>query len=255
MCNTGGDLMARKAKTAMFDIYQGRDPRDIPTYGIWESAHLLKIPPDTLKSWIRGRRYPTERYGQREFQPLITLPDENLPLLSFVNLVEAHVLDAIRFKHKIPLPNVRSAIEHLREKYKSKHPLAEFWFQQAGLDLIVDIAGELENVSKKGQLEIREWITAYLKRIERDPTGSAIALYPYLTRHPQQVKEEPKLVLIDPRISFGKAILVGVGVPTAVIADRNNAGESVAELAKDYACEASEIAQAIEYERALPKAA
>jgi uncharacterized protein (DUF433 family) len=248
--------MARKQATKKkHDIYRGRDPREIPSYGIWESAHLLKIPPDTLKSWIRGRKYPTERYGQREFAPLITLPDEDLPLLSFVNLVEAHVLDAIRYKHKIPLPNVRSAVEHLREKYGSEHPLAEFWFQQAGLDLIVDIAGRLENVTRKGQLEIREWITAYLKRIERDPAGSAVALYPYLTRHPQQVEEEPKLVLIDPRISFGKAILVGVGVPTAVIADRNEAGESISELAKDYGCEASEIKKAIDYENALPKAA
>jgi len=102
---------------------------------------------------------------------------------------------------------------------------------------------------------MREVVKAYLKRIARDSQGSAIALYPYLTRHPQQVKDEPKLVLIDPRISFGKAILVGVGVPTAVIADRNEAGESIDELAQDYGCEASEIAQAIEYERALPKAA
>ena len=67
--------MARKSKP---DIYRGRDPREIPTYGIWESAHLLKIPPDTLRSWIRGRKYETERYGIRKFQPLITLPDEKV---------------------------------------------------------------------------------------------------------------------------------------------------------------------------------
>jgi len=244
--------MARRKRR---DIYGGRDPRHIPTYSVWQSAFLLKIPPNTLRSWVYGRDYDTERYGKRKFRPLITLPDEDKPLLSFVNLVEAHVLDAIRYKHRIPLPNVRSAIEHLREKYGSQHPLAEFWFQQAGLDLIVDVAGRLENVSKRGQLEIREWITAYLTRIDRDPAGSAVALYPYLTRHPQQVKGEPKIVLIDPRISFGKAILVTVGVPTAVIADRHEAGEPINELAIDYGCEASEIKQAIDYERALPKAA
>lgn len=245
--------MATRRK--VIDIYRGRDPREIPTYGIREASHLLKIPTATLRSWIRGRKYPTERFGTRKFEPLIMLPDADLPLLSFINLIEAHVLDAIRYKHKIPLPNVRSALEHLREKYRSRHPLAEFWFQQAGLDLIIDIAGQLENVTKKGQLEIRDWINAYLTRIERDPTGSAVALYPYLTRHPHQVEGEPKLVLIDPRISFGKAILVTAGVPTAVVADRNSAGESISELADDYGCEAAEIRQAIQYERALPKAA
>lgn len=239
------------------DIYRGRDPRHIATYGVWEAAHILKIPPDTLRSWIKGRDYPTERYGKRTFHPLIELPDPELPLLSFINLVEAHVLDAIRYKYRkprIPLPKVRSAIEYLRDTHGSKHPLAEYWFQQAGVDLIVDIAGQLENASRKGQLEVRDWITAHLKRIERDPAGAAVALYPYLTRHPQQL-EEPKLVLIDPRISFGKPTLVGVGVPTSVVADRHEAGESIAELAKDYGCEASEIKRAIDYENALPRAA
>jgi len=247
--------MARKqaTKKKKHDIYRGRDPRAIPTYGIWESAHLLKIPPDTLRSWIRGRDYPT-KHGTKRFQPLITLPDEDLPLLSFINLIEAHVLDAIRYKDRIPLDNVRDAVKHLRERYNSEHPLVEFEFQHDGVDLFTEIARDIINVTKQGQIAIREVVSAYLKRIARDPQGSAIALYPYLTRHPQQV-EEPKLILIDPRISFGKAILVGVGVPTAVIADRNEAGESVDELAEDYGCEASEIAQAIEYERALPKAA
>ncbi|MFN2492254.1 MAG: DUF433 domain-containing protein [Pyrinomonadaceae bacterium] len=244
--------MARKPK----GIYRGRDPRTIPTYGIWESAHLLKIPPDTLRSWIRGRDYPT-KHGTKRFQPLITLPDEELPLLSFINLMEAHVLDAIRYKDRIPLDNVRYAVQHLWDKYDSEHPLIEFDFQHDGVDLFIELAsqGDIINVSQQGQLAMREVVAAYLKRIARDAHGSAMALYPYLTRHPQQVKDEPKLVLIDPRISFGKAILVGVGVPTAVIADRNEAGESVEELANDYGCEASEIAQAIEYERALPKAA
>jgi uncharacterized protein (DUF433 family) len=250
LCIKGGGVMARKA----VDIYRGRDPREIATYGIFESAHLLKIPTNTLRSWIRGREYPTERYGNRTFKPLIMLPDPDLPLLSFINLVEAHVLDAIRYKHNIPLFKVRRGIQHLREKYGSKHPLAEYWFQQIGPDLIVEIAGEFENISQQGQLEMRELITRYLKRIERDPKGAAVALYPYLTRHPGQ-QDEPKIVLIDPRISFGKAILVSTGVPTSVIADRFRAGETYDELATDYGCEASEIKKAVEYEYALPTAA
>lgn len=241
--------MARKRR----DIYGGIDPRAIPTYGIYESAHALKIPADTLRSWIHGRDYPT-KWGKKRFEPLITLPDPDLSLLSFINLVEAHVLDAIRYKDRLPLENVRDAIDHLREQYHSEHPLVEYNFQHDGVDLFTEIERDVVNVSKRGQLAIREIVTAYLKRIARDSKGSAIALYPYLKRDPQTV-EGPKLVLIDPRISFGKPILVGVGVPTSVVADRHEAGESIAELAKDYECEASEIKAAIDYEQALPKAA
>lgn len=236
-----------------FDIYHGRDPREIPTYGLYESAHLLKIPAVTLKSWIKGRHYPTQ-HGRKKFEPLIQRPDDGLSLLSFINLVEAHVLDAIRYKHKIPLKNVRTAIEHLRERYHSKYPLAEYSFQQDGVDLFIEMADQILNVSKQGQIAMREVVCAYLKRISRNPQGAAIALYPYLERHPQQV-EETKLVLIDPRISFGKPILVGVGVPTSVVSDRYDAGETVAELAEDYGCEKEEIQKAIKYEHALPKAA
>jgi len=66
-------------------------------------AHYLRVPLATLRSWVRGRYYPTER-GQKFFKPIIELPDSKLASLSFVNLVEAHVLDAIRREHKIPLP-------------------------------------------------------------------------------------------------------------------------------------------------------
>ena len=235
------------------DIYAGRDPREIPTYGFSEASHLLKIPLVTLRSWVRGRPYDTTS-GKRRFEPLITLPDHDLPLLSFINLIEAHVLDAIRYKDRLPLINVRTGIKTLKEKYNSEHPLVEYEFQHDGVDLFTDIEKNIVNVSRGGQFAIREIISASLKRIARDPQGSAIALYPFLKRYPQDV-EEQKLVLIDPRISFGKPILVGVGIPTAVIADRFAAGEKIAALARDYGCASWEIKKAIDYEQALPKAA
>lgn len=245
--------------TNQVDIYGGIDPRAIPTYGIYESAHALKIPVNTLRSWIRGRDYPTGQ-GKKRFEPLITLPDPELSLLSFINLVEAHVLDAIRYKDRLPLENIRRGIDHLREKYHSEHPLIEYEFQHDGVDLFTEIEREvvpesdLVNVTRQGQIALREIVQAHLKRIARDSKGSAIALYPFLKRDPQIV-EGPKLVLIDPRISFGKPILVGVGVPTSVVADRHEAGETIAELATDYECEPSEIEAAVDYERSLPKAA
>ena len=238
--------MARKQP----DIYGGRDPREVAQYAVWEAAHLLKIPRTTLQHWVSGR----DQFG-RKTEPVIILPDQQLKLLSFINLVEAHVLDAIRYKHHVPLKKVRYAMSYLRDKYQSAHPLAEYAFEETGIDLIIREGQQILNVSRSGQLAFKEIVAAYLRRIEYDlDKGIAAYLYPYLKRHPQEL-EEPKLVLIDPRISFGKPVLVGIGVPTAVIADRNSAGESVGELAKDYGCEASEIKQAIDYERPLQKAA
>jgi hypothetical protein len=49
----------------------------------------------------------------RSFRPIIALPDRHASLLSFVNLVEAHILDALRREHEVPLQKVRKAINYL----------------------------------------------------------------------------------------------------------------------------------------------
>ena len=56
-------------------------------------------------------------------------------------------------------------------------------------------------------------------------------------------------VVIDPYVSFGRPVLVGTGIPTAVIAARYKAGESVDDLADDYGRSREEIEEAIRCER------
>src|SRR5262249_35581636 len=86
-------------------FYGGQDPREMPAYGILEAAHYLRLPPSTLRDWVRGRSYPTEK-GRRLSAPLISLPPRSPrePLvLSFFNLVEAHVLGALRREHRVSM--------------------------------------------------------------------------------------------------------------------------------------------------------
>ena len=221
-----------------------RDLREMPAYGINEAAHYLGIPNATLRSWVLGRPYPTGA-GERFFRPIIELPDKEERLLSFQNLVEAHVLDAIRRVHGVTFGRVRKAVEYLKTKLASKHPLAEQKFATDGVDLFVEVFGQLVNVSREGQLAIRDLIQAYLQRIERDPIGAPVRLYPF-TR--ERKPDEPKIIVIDPSISFGRPVLVGTGIATTIIAQRYKAGESVEELAEDYGRSRSEIEEAIRSE-------
>src|SRR5260370_39304582 len=112
------------------------DPREMPAYGLVEAAHYLRIPLATLRSWVRGQYYVIKS-GRRFFKPVIELPDRNLLSLSFVNLVEAHVLDAIRREHSIPLPKVRRALDYVKRQFDSRHPLVDQKFQTDGVDLFV----------------------------------------------------------------------------------------------------------------------
>lgn len=226
------------------DFYRSGDPRELPSYTIAEAAHYLRIPIATLRSWVVGRPYPVKS-GKRFFRPVIALPEFNLRLLSFVNLVEAHILDAIRREHEVPLHKVRTAIRFLQKHFRSDHPLTDQKMETDGRDLFVQKYGQLINISKEGQLAIRELLEAHLQRIEWGATGLATRLYPFTRKRDPQ---EPKVVVIDPYISFGRPVLARTGIPTAVIAERYKAGESVDELADDYGRERLDIEEAIRCE-------
>ena len=224
------------------------DARELPSYGFSEAAHYLRIPTSTLRAWALGQDYRT-REGVKLFKPVIDLPDQKLKFLSFMNLVEAHVLDAIRRDHHIPLPKVRMALNYLKKGFPSAHPLTDHKFETDGLDLFVEKYGQLINISRTGQLAIRKFLEAHLRRIVRDSAGSPLRLYPFTRkRQAEEWMDEPRAVVIDPYISFGRPVLSGTGIPTAIIAERYKAGESIEELADDYGRPSSEIQEAIRCE-------
>lgn len=236
----------KQTDNAKFDLYGGQDPREMPAYTYRDASRYLDIPLATLRSWILGRNYPTKS-GEKFFRPIFYLPSKDKPLLSFTNLVEAHVLNAVRKDYRIDLKKVRRALLYLQRQFNFKHPLAEQRFETDGADLFIHEYGELINISQDGQLGMKAVLEQYLSRIEHDPSGQAARLYPFLRAEGHR---ESKSVVIDPYISFGKPVITGTGIPTSIIAGRFNAGESVTDLAKDYGRQTFEIEEAIRYERA-----
>jgi len=233
-------MRRRSFKTLIHD----NDPRCLPAYRVVEAARYLNIPTSTLRSWVSGQQYQTQR-GPQFFQPVIAPGAKKPPLLSFLNLVEAHVLDAIRREHGIPLPKIRIALDYVSRRFPSEHPLATQEFASDGLNLFIEKYGQLINISQAGQLAMREILEAYLQRIERDLLGLPCRLYPFTRKG---TPHEPRAVVIDPYVSFGRPVLTGTGVPTAVIADRYKAGECIESLADDYGRDRLEIEDAIRSE-------
>jgi hypothetical protein len=82
------------------------DLRNRPVYGPAEAARYLHLPAATLRTWLVGRDYP-KGDSKATFHPLIE-PASRQPLqLSFYNLIEAHVLRALRTEHGIALAELR----------------------------------------------------------------------------------------------------------------------------------------------------
>ena len=227
------------------------DVRELPAYGVAEAAHYLLVPRATLRSWVVGMSYGSDP-NRKFFKPVIQPAAASPVALSFINLIEAHVLSAIRRKHRVDMPAVRRAIAYLKKEFGSPHPLADHKFETNGVDLFVERFGQLMSVSQGGQLAVRELLQAHLRRIDRDDKGFPVRLYPF-TRVDET--EQPKNIVIDPFVSFGKAVITGTGVSTDIVAERFKAGESADELANDYGCNREKIEEAIRCELSLAEAA
>lgn len=165
-------------------------------------------------------------------------------MLSFVNMLELHVLGAIRREHRVRMRHIRSALNFLRREFHSSHPLVEEAMQTDGKHLFVRRFGQLINASREGQGAMEEILEAHLRRIERDRQGLAIRLYPFTRRG----TESPRLVAIDPLVAYGRPVIAGSRVTTADVADRFKAGESPEELSTDYDRTPEEICEAIRCE-------
>jgi len=197
--------------------------------------------------------------GQGRFKPVLALePQDGPPLLTFVNLVEVHVLGALRREHDIPLQKTRAVQALLRRLFPGvPHPLANQDLLTESGEVFVEHLGQLVSASNEGQVAIRELLQAHLRRVDRDPMGHASRLYLFTRkREPgRSLLDEPRIVMVDPEIQFGRPVLTGTGIPTLVIADRYKAGESIKDLARDYNRAEEEIEEAIRCELQLPVAA
>lgn len=225
--------------------------RRTPAYPFVEAAHYLNLPVSTLRSWCLGQRYESSAGDDKWFAALIRLDGNGREGLSFLNLVEAHVLAAIRRVHGVPMRRVREALDYVSHNLGVERPFADITFQTNGVDLFVERIGPLlVNVSRGGQVEIEDFLRTYLSRIERDAAGIPIKLFPFVRS--DRKGDAPNPVEIDPRVAFGRPVVRGRAMPTAVLADRFKAGDSISVLATDLDLEPELVEDAIrcELERA-----
>lgn len=212
-----------------------------PAYGLSEAATYLKVPYNTLRYWLTGFKK----------MPPIIQPVETDPVrLSFLDLLECHVLAGMRGVYDLKLPAVRRALKRLSEEYPQPHPLISEAFLTDRKDLFIQKMGQTINLSRHGQMDL-DFYHLHLERIEVDPKGS-FRFFPFVV---QPTASEPKMIEINPMIGFGKPVIAGTGISTAIIASRFNARESIADLAAEYDCPPEKIEEAIRWERALPAAA
>jgi len=210
---------------------------DVPIYGTVEAARYVRVPYETLRYWT---------LGSESVPPLIELAAARPPRLSFSNLLECHILSATRGFYRLGVPKVRRALKTVHRLFPSLlHPLIDLDFQTGSVDLFIQqIPDVLIDVSKNGQLALKEVLSIHLQRIERDPHGPS-SFFPFVEA---RSSTEPRIIAMNPAVAFGKPVIAGTGISTGVIATRFHARESLGELAKEYALPEAKLEEAVRWE-------
>ena len=192
------------------------DVQHTPLYSIPECARYLGLPASTLRRWVTpGPSDPDSVANAPE--PLVSPAGEPPAALSFTNLAELHILSGFRRNGKLSLSEVLTEVDHIDPQRQCPNPLARSQFSYV----------------------------SPAARLEYGADGFAKRFYP-----PIPGRADSRIVVIDPAIAFGRPVIAGSGVRTAVIASRIKAGESLDDVADDYLLQPHQVQDALRYELA-----
>jgi uncharacterized protein (DUF433 family) len=214
------------------------DVASFPNYPAHDAARYTRLPYSTVLYWTRGRTgHP----------PVIRVKK----LLSFLNLVEIHMLGVFRRYHGVPLQKLRKVITNLARRFPGEiHPLATRKYWTDGSSVFTEQFDELVSLSEPGQLALRQVVECYARRVQWEGSTPR-RLFPFTTRPELETLEDPpRSVVIDPAVAFGRPVIAGTRIKTAVLFERFEAGESVPDLAKDFDLEQRQVEDAIRCEQA-----
>jgi uncharacterized protein (DUF433 family) len=213
------------------------DPRVArPIFTLRETAAYLGIPKSTVHWWAhpRGGGHPlitrVRSHGRQATVP-------------FIGFAEAFVLSSFR-RAGVPLQRIRPAVEVLDQEIGIEHALASERLYTDGAEVLFDYATKNDAqdvmelvVVRTRQHQFSEVVRGYLKRIRYAGDGWAASV--------RLATYENAEVVVDPRVAFGLPLVIQGGARVEDLVDRFQAGDSVADIAADFAVPADQVEDVI----------
>ena len=215
------------------------DPLLAGFFSISEAARLVGVGQPLVRGWLNG--YPGSGAG-----PVVKRDFGGTRTVSFLDLMELRFIAIFRAQ-KVPMPTLRKAAEQARRDWRVSHPLA-----LSGAKYVTDrrkifarAAQENDDATTwdmaTGQHEMWDTIVQTIEKgVVFDPSTYLARLW-----HPKQAFPT---VVIDPRIAFGRPVIEGTRVPTAVLFRQWKAEGSKERVATWFGLSTDAVATAIEYE-------
>lgn len=215
-----------------------------PRYTMREATCATRIPASTLRSWLVGQTYQ-RKADVGFFEPVIRRPQAENSRLSFTNLIEAHVLRALRTVHEVKMGAIREAVGIAEAELGIERLLVNPGLRTSAGELFLDHYSALLHLSPSRQLAMRAVLAQYLQRVEYDEMELPTEFYPF-ARNPGNLEE--KVVLLSSFVSFGRPVLRRTGVSTRAVVQRLDAGEDQSVILQDYEITKAELEEAVLYE-------
>ncbi|RCG20166.1 DUF433 domain-containing protein [Sphaerisporangium album] len=220
----------------------------VPLYTTAEAARYLDVRDTTLRRWVKGYHQEYRDRPPVRGEPLITdLPPEKRggPSIPFIGLAEGMFLSALR-KARMPLQQIRPALELVRDKIGVEHALASRKLYLAGAQLLWEVSarGEIDDearhgardliVLKDGQYVFRQVIEQYLQQITYDEDYARSVLLPGY---------EVARIAADLRTNFGKPYFTATGTPLYVVQNMLRARETIEDVAGDFGLPVDQVTE------------
>jgi len=205
----------------------------LPAYQVNDAARYARISTQTIRNWQKnsgGKAALAQR--------------EKGKALSYYQLVEVAFVAVMR-QLGLPLSVIKDARDFIAQRLNSEFPFVENRFKVQGSKILMNLS-EFDReargnkqivVSHGGQLE---WGEMLGKKFDEFDYAKGLAVRWHIAG-----RDSP--ILIDPQIAFGAPQIKGV--PTWAIKGRQQAGESIADIADDFSLKPMEVKQALQFER------
>ena len=212
----------------------------LPAYTLVDAARLVGSKPSTLRTWFHGRQY-TVNGTNKTWSPVLETQSAKGTPISFIDLVEAHVLLLIRRRYRIPVEHVRAAAEYLHQIKPNLRSLAHEDFFVDSSHLILKLDNKMISLSERGQIVDKDILESGLKQLNYGSDGYASEFYPRVGDATQRT------FVISPTLNYGRLCIARTGVGADIVAARFVKGEKISEIAADFGATVDEIEESLRW--------
>ena len=208
-------------------------------YTIDQAARLARLSPQILYRWFDGTSDSPPAMIRR-------IPKNGANVVSFIDLMQALAIRALRKQNRISLQKVRLTVK-AAEQTGHPHPFAlqhrTFLFDD---DIVIELYnGDLIQVTGKYKQQqlIRPVVELYLEDVGFDLFGKANSYTP--------MREGDRKIVIQPTIKFGAPVVMPCGYTVSAILDAVESEGSIEAAASAFEIEQDDVKFALRYDDLL----